>query len=244
MSGIGSALAAAALLGWTAMAAAGQPARVPRLANHKPDLGGSGVWFPPHVSDLVEAGVEVPFLPWAKAKFLENRARRENDPDLKCLPSGIPRITLSGHPFEIVQMPGRIVFVYEGGSHVWRNVWMDGRPHPKDPNPDWLGDAIGHWEGDTLVVDSVGFNDRSWLDDAGHPHTEQLHVIEKYTRTGPLAMKYEAIIDDPGAYTQGWTISASIPFRSGERLLEYLCVDGQPDPRATVSRGLERSRGK
>lgn len=226
--------AAAALAAWLAMAANGQKAPVPRLANHVPDLGGDGVWFPPHVGDLAGAGLEVPFLPWAKAKFLENQARKENDPDLHCLPSGVPRIMYSGHPFEIVQLADRIVFVYEGGAHIWRSVWMDGRPHPKDPNPDWLGDGIGHWEGDTLVVDSVGFNSRSWLDDAGHPHTEQLHVIEKYTRTGPLAMKYEAIIDDPGAYTQAWTSSATIPFRRGERLLEYLCVDGQPDTRKSV----------
>ena len=111
---------------------------------------------------------------------------KQSEMDLRCLPPGVPRIMLKARPFEIVQTPNRILFVYEGGGHVWRQIWMDGRAHPKDPNPNWLGHSIGHWEGDTLVVDSVGFNDQTWLDDAGHPHTEQLHVIEKYTRTGSI----------------------------------------------------------
>ena len=115
--------------------------------------------------------------------------------------------------------------MYEGGAHVWRQVWMDGRAHPKDPNPDWLGDSIGRWEGDTLVVDAVGFNDRTWLDDAGHPHTERLHVIERYTRSDTSTMKYEVTIDDPGAYMKLWTSSSSLSFRPGEKLQEDICLD-------------------
>jgi hypothetical protein len=195
--------------------------QVPRLSDGHPDLAGDGIWLPGHVADL---GPQTPTA-WAQQKFQQNSALKQNDQDLRCLPPGVPRIMLTARPFAIVQTAQRIVFLYEGGAHVWRQVWMDGRAHPKDPNPDWLGHSIGHWEGDTLVVDSVGFNDRTWLDDAGHPHTEQLHVIEKFTRTGPLAMKYDVVIDDPGAYTKSWTSSNSFSFRPGEKLAEDICLD-------------------
>jgi hypothetical protein len=216
-----------AILFAATLSAAPAPNKILRGADGKPDLGGDGVWFPVRLEDITNGAgykVDVPFLPWAKAKFEDNRTHRDTDTAARCLPQGIPRLTYTANAFEILQLPNRIVFLYEGGTHIWRTVWMDGRAHPKDPNPDWLGDAVGHWEGDTLVVDSVGFNDRTWLDDAGHPHTERLHVVEKYTRTGPLAMKYEVVIDDPGAYTQSWTASTSIPFRPGVKLVEYVCA--------------------
>lgn len=206
-------------------------APIPRLPDGKPDLGGDGVWFPVRLPDIAsgaENKVDVPFLKWAKAKFEENRTHPANDSASRCLPEGVPRISYTPNAFEILQLPNRIVFVYEGGTHIWRTVWMDGRAHPKDPNPNWMGDALGHWEGDSLVVDSVGFNDRTWLDEAGHPHTERLHVIEKYRRIGPLAMNYEVVIDDPGAYTQSWTVSTRIPFRPGGKLTEYVCTGDRP----------------
>jgi hypothetical protein len=193
-------------------------------AQAHPDLGSDGVWLPHPTADL-GTKVTVPFRPEAKLKFEANRAAKQNDLDLRCLPPGVPRIMLMARPFEIVQTPSRILFVYEGGAHVWRQVWMDGRAHPKDPNPNWLGHSIGHWDGKTLVVDSVGFNDRTWLDDAGHPHTEQLHVIEKYSRIDALTMRYDVEIDDPGAYTQPWTSSSSLSFRPGEKLAEDICLD-------------------
>jgi hypothetical protein len=195
-----------------------------RLADGSPDLGGDGVWLPRPVADLA-AKADVPFQAWAKLKFQENSALKRNETDLRCLPPGVPRITLMPRPFEIVQTPKQILFLYEGGGHLWRQVWMDGRAHPKDPNPDWLGHSIGHWEGDALVVDSVGFNDMTWLDDAGHPHTERLHVIEKYSRTDPMTMKYDIVIDDPGAYTQSWTSSSTLSFQRSEKLAEDICLD-------------------
>jgi hypothetical protein len=198
--------------------------QVARLSDGHPDLRGDGVWLPASVAD-VGSGADVPFQAWAKQKFEENQAAKQNDLDLRCLPPGVPRIMLMARPFEMVQTPNRILLMYEGGAHVWRQVWMDGREHPKDPNPDWLGHSIGRWEGDTLVVDSVGFNDRTWLDDAGHPHTEQLHVIERYSRTGPTAMKYDVVIDDPGAYTHSWAASNSLSFRPGGKLEEDICLD-------------------
>jgi hypothetical protein len=207
----------------TVLQAQGQ---APRPADGHPDLNGDGVWLPAQVTDLAaNATVPVPFQGWARAKFQANSAQKQNDLDLRCLPPGVPRITLMARPFEIVQTPNRILFVYEGGAHVFRQVWMDGRAHPKDPNPNWLGHSIGHWEGDTLVVDSVGFNDKTWLDDAGHPHTERLHVIEKYLRTGPQSMKYEVVIDDPGAYVRAWTSGSTLSFQAGEKLAEDICLD-------------------
>lgn len=206
------------------LVAAVAQAQVPRLADGHPDLAGDGVWLPDAVPD-VGSLASVPFQAPAKQKFQANNSSKANDTELRCLPPGVPRITFMHRPFEIVQTTNRILFVYEGGAHVWRQVWMDGRTHANDPNPDWLGHSIGHWEGDTLVVDSVGFNERTWLDDAGHPHTEQLHVIEKYTRTGPLTMRYEVLIDDPGAYTQPWSVRSNLSFRPGGKLAEDICLD-------------------
>jgi hypothetical protein len=189
-----------------------------------PDLGGDGVWLPDHVADLA-ANAPAPLQGWAKAKFQANHALPRNDLDLRCLPPGVPRIMLMARPFVMVQTPNRIVIMYEGGAHVWRQVWMDGRAYPKDPNPNWLGHSIGHWDGETLIIDSVGFNDNTWLDDAGHPHTEKLHVIERFARTGPVTMKYDVVIDDPGAYTRSWTSGNTISFHPGERLAEDICLD-------------------
>jgi hypothetical protein len=188
------------------------------------DLGTGGVWLPVHVADLAPQG-DAPLQPWAKQRFQENRAMKQSETDARCLPPGVPRIMLMARPLQMVQEVNRIVLLYEGGAHIWRQVWMDGRAHPKEPNPDWMGHSIGHWEGGTLIVDSVGFNDRTWLDDAGHPHTEQLHVIEKYSRTGPLTMKYAIEIDDPGAYTHAWISSSSLTFRPGGKLAEDICLD-------------------
>jgi hypothetical protein len=186
-----------------------------------PDLG--GVWLPDYVGSI--APIEtLPLLPWAKTKFQENSGQ-QSETDARCLPPGVPRIMFLSRPFEIVQAEGRILFLFEGAAHVWRQIWMDGRAHPKDPNPDWLGHSIGHWEQDMLVVDTVGFNDRTWLDDAGHPHTEQLHVIEKFTRMNRAKMKYEVTIDDPGAYTQPWSAISSFNFRPDENLEEDICLD-------------------
>ena len=192
-----------------------------------PDLGGDGLWMPRQVADMAN-GPGVPFQPLAKVKFQENSGK-QSETDRRCLPPGVPRIMFQTRPFEIVQTANRILFLYEGGGHVWRQIWMDGRDHPKDPNPDWLGHSIGHWEGSTLVVDTVGFNDRTWLDDAGHPHSEQLHVIEKFTRLSTIKMKYEVTIDVPGDYTQPWSATSSLNFRSGEKLAEDICLDKIPN---------------
>jgi hypothetical protein len=180
-------------------------------AQGHPDLGSDGIWLPRHVADV------------APSKSL--LTAKQADPSARCLPPGVPRIMLQARPFQIVEATNRILFLFEGGAHVWRQIWMDGRAHPKDPNPDWLGDSIGHWEADTLVVDSVGFNDKTWLDDLGHPHSERLHVVENFTRTSPQTMKYDVVIDDPGANIQSWTAGSTFSFRPKGRLAEDICLD-------------------
>jgi len=194
----------------------------PRLPDGHPDL--SGVWNGGGpVGDLAQGlakGETIPILPAAKA-LMESRQSKD-DPEANCLPTGIPRI--APYPWRIVQTPTHIFFLFEGNIHSFRQIFMNAK-HPDDPDPTWYGHSIGSWDGDTLVVDTIGFNDKFWFDFRGHPHTEQLHVIEKYTRTGPGTMKYEVAIDDPGAYMKTWTSSSSLSFHRGERLAEDICLD-------------------
>jgi hypothetical protein len=138
-------------------------------------------------------------------------------------------MTATPFPFQIFQMNDRVLFVYEGGAHIWRTIHTDGRPHPKDPNPSFLGDSIGHWEGDTLVVDVVGFNEATWLDQAGHPHTDALHVVERIRRLDEITLRYEATLDDPKAYTKPWTTSYTIPWAPGVEPYEYICQENNKD---------------
>jgi hypothetical protein len=155
------------------------------------------------------------------------------DPEGQCMPPGGPRMFATPYPMEIIQSPEtkRIWMVFEGGTHVWREIAMNGRPHPASntiKGSTWLGDSVGHWEGDTLVVDIVNFNEGTWLDYAGHPHTEQMHVVERYTRPSKNVLHYEALIDDPGAYTKPWTVQWNIPWdATGDKkeLKEYICQE-------------------
>ena len=203
----------------------------------KPDFGGKGMWQVPYIIDMQKQGrtpdggtVEVPFKPEAKKIFDERTANHsKDDPEGFCLPPGVPRMMYTPYPTQIYQMADRILFIYEGGAHIWRLIWMDGRQHPADPNPTYLGDATGHWEGDTLVVDTVGFNDRTWLDAAGHMHGEKLHVTEKYTRPDSDTLRVEATIDDPDYYTKPWTVVTTATWAPGQELLEYICQENNRD---------------
>ena len=221
----------------------GDPRPTPRLPDGHPDLGnGKGAWNPRVIANLSGAGrggadrmpverrIEIPFLPWAKQAYDERMANLgKDDPEARCLPPGVPRVMATPFPFQIFQQPDRVIFLFEGAAHVWRVVFTDGRPHQKDPNPSFLGDSIGHWDGDTLVVDTIGFNDTTWLDQEGHPHTEQLHTTERYTRRNEMTLHYEVTIDDPGAYTKPWTTSFTIPWAPGFELMEYICQENNKD---------------
>jgi len=195
----------------------------------KADLGGPGVWSLPNVPDVTPVG-GVPFNSKGKQVWEERRTQRASDPERACLPSGVPRIMYSAHSMEILQLPGRVVIVYEGGTHIFRSIPIGtkaGLKHPADPNPTYLGDSYGWWEGDSLMVDVVGFNDRTWLDSAGHPHGEKLHVVEKYTRLDALNLQYTATIEDPEYYTRPWTVTTSATYRASDRLREYICPEQQ-----------------
>jgi hypothetical protein len=202
----------------------------------KPDLGGKGMWDVKRIYDMsaLEPGIEakqtVPFTPKGERLYQERLENlQKDDPEARCLPPGVPRMLYTPYPTQIIQLADRVVFIYEGGAHIWRVIWLDGRQHPKDPDPTWLGDSVGRWEGDTLVVDVVGFNDKSWLDNAGHPHSEKLHVVERFSRPSLDTLRYEATIDDPEYYTRPWTVPLSIKWTPGEELLEYICQENNRD---------------
>ncbi|HLQ77594.1 MAG TPA: hypothetical protein VK210_09570 [Terriglobia bacterium] len=173
----------------------------------------------------------VPFQPWAAAFYDYNQANAmKYDPEGQCMPPGGPRMFATPYPMEIIQSPEtkRIWMIFEGGTHVWREIHMDGRAHPANntiKGLTWLGDSVGHWEGDTLVVDVVNFTEGTWLDYAGHPHTDQMHVIEKFTRPSKNVLHFEALIDDPGAYTKPWTVQWNINWTAGGELKEYICQE-------------------
>lgn len=202
----------------------------PRTADGKIDL--SGAWAPNAIRqnvDMLATGVKVPFQPWAEKLYRERKASdSKDDPEARCMPPGVPRMTTTPYPFRIMQTPKLILIVYEGGAHVWRQIFMDGRPHQKDPNPSWLGDSIGHWEGDTLVIDTIGFNGKAWIDQSGLPTTESLHVIERITRPDLGHLVYESTVDDPKAYTQPWTFTTHPVMLKGE-LMEYICQENNKD---------------
>ena len=172
----------------------------------------------------------VPFMPWSAAVYDYNvRNESKYDPEGYCLPPGGPRMMATPYPMEIIQLPEqkRVIMTFEGATHIWREIYMDGRPHPSgdDLNPTYLGHSVGRWEGDTLVIDVVGFNEATWLDYSGHPHTDQLHVIERLSRPNKGTLHYEATIDDPGAYTKPWTAAWNIPWRANGELAEYICQE-------------------
>ena len=123
----------------------------------------------------------------------------------------------------------RLYILFEGNIHSYRQIFMDGRKHPEDPNPTWYGHSVGHWEGDTLVVDSVGFNDKFWFDFAGHPHTEKLRVTERFRRPDLGHLEYDVTIDDPGAYTKPFVMHGKSALETSTELMEYICNENNQD---------------
>jgi hypothetical protein len=172
----------------------------------------------------------IPFMPWSAAIYDYNSANESKyDPEGYCLPPGGPRLMATPYPMEIIQLPEqkRIVMIFEGATHIWREIYMDGRPHPSGDalNPTYLGHSVGRWEGDTLVVDIVGFNENSWLDYYGHPHTDKLHIVERFSRPHKNTLHYEAYIDDPGAYTKPFSVAWDLPWSPNGELAEYICQE-------------------
>ena len=223
---------------------------VPRAADKKPDL--TGVWQAgntlrgpwqeanaglglggsgrnptgPAVQSSTErpAGAEAaPYQAWAATKVVEAFNRRGiDDPTALCLPPGVPRVVMLGlYPQQIIQTPTQIVVLYEyGNSH--RLIRLNDK-HPDDLIPGYNGDSVGHWEGDTLVVDVTGFNDRTWIAGTGTFHTEALHVVERYTRVDKDQINWEATIEDPNVLTKPWMLKTTMMLREGTRIEENVC---------------------
>jgi hypothetical protein len=206
-------------------------APAPRTADGKPDLSGlwltRGIYIGNIAKDLKPG--EVPFQPWAEKLYkerLENLGKE--DPTGRCIPGGVPRSTAVPYPFKILTTPNIVVVLYEA-VHAYRQIFTDGRPLPKDPNPNWLGYSIGRWEGDTFVVESSGFNDNVWLDNQGHPATESLRVTERFNRKTFGSMDIQITIDDPKAYTKPWNVTLPLALQPDTELLEYICVENEKD---------------
>jgi hypothetical protein len=202
-------------------------APVPRTPDGKPDLSGlyaadSARLFQNIAADF-KAG-DFPILPWAAAVAREReQSNRKDDPYSHCLPPGVPRINTGNHPFKILQTPGLIAILYET-SNVFRQIYTDGRPLPKDPQPTWLGYSVGRWDGDTLVVETAGFNDRNWLDgDKGHPQTDALHVTERFHRVDFGRLEILATVDDPKAYTKNFSVKQNLHLLADSDLIENIC---------------------
>jgi len=215
------------------------PRALPRSADGRPDL--SGVWqvlntaawdIQNHVAETgVPAGLGVvdgdaiPYQPWALQKKAENaRTRATADPESKCYLPGVPRITYMPYPFEIVQTPTTTALMYEY-VHALRTVFTDGSAHPPGHIDWWMGDSRGQWDGDTLVVDVVDFNDETWFDRAGNFHSDELHVVERYTMTDPDHIDYEVTIEDPKVFTRPWKMRMPLYRRMEKNIqvLEYEC---------------------
>jgi len=208
-------------------------APTPRTPDGKPDLGGTwldrGGYFGNLAKDLKPD--EIVMLPWAEAQVKENQTNlHKNDPMVGCLPPGVPRVNLGGspnmpHPFKVVQTPSLVVLLYETSTNqTFRQVFLDGRPFPTDPQPSWLGYSIGRWDGDTLTVETTGFNGRAWLDTgSGHPQTDAARVIERFTRHDYGHMDIEITIDDAKAYAKPWRAKVPVSLLADSDLIETFC---------------------
>jgi hypothetical protein len=182
---------------------------------------------------------DIPFQPWAKALFEYRRTKDDRDsPHARCKPDAGPREIGTAYGFEMVEFPEmRRVLIFDiGGPQTFRIIHMDGRPHPKgrDLIPSYIGHSVGRWEGDTLVVDSVGFHERNWIDAEGLMHTDQYHQTERFTRTDFNTLKYEVTVDDPGAYTAPWTAGFLLRWNTGAELFEYVCQGNNMNPDMTI----------
>ena len=242
----------------TPLAFRGEPdKRTPRWPDGHPRLGPmpgeKGYWANPSSSSIVEAtagkirinsdgllaniadaGKVAPFQPWAKGLY-EYRQRNllKDDPIVSCLPPGGPRQFQAPYGFQLLEQPDRqrIFVLSGGGNRNWRLIYLDGRANPQsdDVSPTYFGYSSGHWDKDTLVIDTVGFNERFWFSNGGLPHTENLHLTERVSRPDFNNLKYEVTVNDPGAYTRPWTSSWTLDWQAGQDIEEYFCQDNPRD---------------
>ena len=208
-------------------------APVSRASDGHPDL--SGVWEqygefeqPKYLLNIAAdlRPEEVPLQPWARDLLQQRRAKNGAEhPGARCLPSGIPEKNAVPAPFKILQLPGLVVILSESRT-IFRQIFTDGRPlPPADAQPTWQGYSVGRWDGDTLVVETAGFNGKTWLDMAGHPATDALRVTERFTRRSVGRMDLEITIDDPKAYTRPWTVKQTVRLLPEDELIEHICEE-------------------
>ncbi len=186
------------------------------------------------LQNIADASKVAPFLPWAKGLYVYRQKNLlKDDPMASCLPPGGPRQFQTPNGFQIVEQPDRkrIFIMSGGGNRNWRLIDMDGRALPEgdDVSPTYYGHSVGHWEGDTLVIDANSFNERFWFTNGGLPHTESLKLREKFSRPDMNTLKYEVTVTDPGAYTRPWTGSWTLQWIAGQEIEEYFCDDYNRD---------------
>jgi len=204
----------------------------PRMQDGKPDFSGywAGGGFGPSATLLGAASdLGAPeFQDWAAELSRKRLADDLRDmPSARCLPFGIVAMVTNGIPQRVVHTPGLLVILSEG--QLPRQIFLGGRSHPSDPNPTWLGHSVGRWEGDTLVVDSIGFNDKTWLDLNGHPHTERLHVVERYRRPELGHLELELTVEDSGALKKPWIIKRTYTLDPNDDVMEAVCMENERD---------------
>jgi hypothetical protein len=210
--------------------AKGPAGPTPRTKDGHPDL--TGVWgYAGYTSDIAkdyEAGT-VPMTKLGESLFLERQGNQGvDDPEARCLPTGVPR--RDPYPSKIIQTPDVVVILYEGNMHSFRQVFMN-QQHPKDPEPTWYGHSVGKWEGEELIVDTIGFNGKTWLDLAGHPTSDKLHVIERYSRPNLGTLVNRITIEDPVMYSKPLEITQITPTEPSGDLIEYICTENERDVR-------------
>jgi len=206
------------------------PGPAPLNAGGRVLLGGAtpqdkGVWTPVFsINDPIANPETMPMKPWAKSLF-DARQIHELEPHARCKASGVARQFLTPYGVEFVELKALDkMFIFDiGGPHTYRTIYMDGRAHPSEVVPSNYGHSIGWWEGDTFVVDTIGFNEDFWLDRRGLPHTEQLHTIERFDRLNANSIQYRVTVDDPGAYTAQWEGGFNLRWNPGQELFEYSC---------------------
>jgi hypothetical protein len=200
---------------------AGNGTPVPRTADGRADL--SGLWNKALHSNMALPVEPLPFTAAGLKAF--NDVVTLIDPLGRCVPPGVPRVNNLPYPFQIVQSADQVIFLYEA-QHNFRVIYTDGRSHRSGLPPMLMGDSIGRWDGDTLVIDTVNLTDRTWLDSHGNRHSDALHVIERWRRLSANELWYEATVDDPKFYTRPWTTGWVVPLAPpGAELLEYFCND-------------------
>jgi len=214
-------------------------AKAPRTSDGKPDL--SGVWAIQTEEYWYDIGADlkpdgIPLQPSGAAIYRERRENLGKDnPMARCLPAGVPTIDIIPTPFKIYQTPPAIAILYEYNMQ-YRQIFLIGRRLPQDPNPNWMGYSVGRWEGNTLVVDTTGLKDGTWLDLFGTPATDSLHVTERFRRRDFGHMDLEITMADSKAYTGPWTIKLHPNLRLDTELMEWVCVEG--------NKGVEHLVGK